>query len=321
MNKDRPVQSIYKGFTSASATREGFGKAILEIGKKNKDVVVLTANLAASTCVAEFAKEFPHRFFDVGVAEQNLASIGAGFALAGKIPFLTSFAAFSPTLNWGQIRLGISYNRANVKIVSTHAGLSVGADGASHQALEDIALMRVLPNMTVISPCDANEAYQATIAAANWDGPVYLRLGREPSPVITKPESPFKIGPIAELKTGKKIAIIATGFLVHQALEAAKLLSQKKIAVGVYNCPTIKPIDEAGLMKIAKTYKTIITLEEHQVAGGLGGAIAETITASHPVRLIRLGMPDAFGESGKPQELLSKYHLNAKAIVNLISQI
>lgn len=303
------------------STRDGFGQALLKLGEENEQVVALSANLCESTRTLEFAKKFPARYIEIGVAEQNMAGVAAGLALGGKIPFMTSFAAFSPALNWGQIRISICYNQANVKITSTHAGLSVGADGAGHQALEDIAMMRVLPNLIVLSPCDANEAHQATLLAAKHQGPVYLRLGREPLPAITKPDATFNLGQIQTVKEGKDAVIIATGSLVYQALQAANELAKQNISLAVLNCHTIKPLDEETIIQAAKRYGMLITAEEHQIAGGLGSAVAEVLSSAHPTPLLRLGVNDSFGESGLPSELFKKHHLDSQAIIDAVKRL
>jgi len=295
--------------------RDGFGEALLELGKNNKSVVVVSADLAESLRLLDFAKKYPQRFIEVGVAEQNMAGVGAGLALEGLIPFICSFAVFSPGRNWEQIRVSVCYNHANVKIVSSHAGLNVGEDGATHQALEDIALMRVLPNMTVIAPCDYEETKKAVLAAAKIKGPVYIRFGREKIPVISgKPK--FQIGRADILRQGKEATIIACGPMVSEALIAAEELAKQKISAEVINCHTIKPIDQTTIIKSAKKTKKVITIEEHQVNGGLGSAVAEVLSQNYPVPIKIIGMPDKFGESGTAKQLLNKYNLTAKRIVN-----
>lgn len=301
-------------------TRDGFGKGVVEVGAKNRHVVVLTADLAESTRAMWFAEKFPERFFDVGVAEQNLAGIAAGLALSGKIPFMASYGVFSPGRNFDQIRVSICYSQANVKIVASHCGLTVGPDGASHQALEDIAMMRVLPNMTVIQPCDWIEAKKATIAAAKLKGPVYLRLGREKSPVITTNRSPFTIGKAEVLREGKDVTVIASGRMVYEALLAAREL-EKKIDVEVINLHTIKPIDAPTILRSVKKTKCVVTAEEHQIMGGVGSAVAEVLTSRFPAPQEFVGMRDSFGESGTPDELLEKYGMTAKHIVSAIQKV
>jgi len=302
------------------ACRDGFGEALLELGKKNKDVVVVSADLAESTRCLEFGKKYPSRFIEVGVAEQNMIGIASGLALEGEIPFCCSFAVFSPGTNWEQIRLSVCYNQANVKIVSSHAGLNVGEDGATHQALEDMALMRALPNMIVIAPCDFEETKKVVLEATKIKGPVYIRYGREKTPVITTKQSKFQIGQANILRQGKDITIIACGPMVYEALLVAEELAKQKISVEVINCHTIKPIDKATIIKSAKKTGKVVTIEEHQVNGGLGGAVAEVLAQNYPVPMKIIGMPDKFGESGTAEQLLNKYGLNYKAIINAIKK-
>jgi len=305
-----------------AATRDGFGEGLLEAGKKNKNIVALSADLTESTRCLPFKNKFPERFIQLGVSEQSMASIAAGLALGGKIPFMTSYAVFSPGRNWEQIRTNIALQNTNVKIIGSHAGLNVGADGASHQMLEDIALTRVLPNMTVISPCDSVEAKKATLAAAKIKGPVYIRLSREASPIFTKPLTPFKVGRAEIFLKGKDTTIIATGPIVYEALKAAASLKEKyKLNVQVINCHTIKPLDTKTIITAAKQTGAMVTAEEHMVAGGLGSAVAELLAANYPVPIEFVGVKDSFGESGKPQELLEKYGLTAKYIVVAVLKV
>jgi len=301
--------------TKTKSTRDGFGEAILELGKKNKDVVVVSADLAESTRVHNFAKKYPDRFFEVGVAEQNAMGIAAGLSFSDKIPYIASFAVFSPGRNWDQIRVSVAMSGANVKIVSTHAGLSVGPDGASHQALEDIAILRALPNMTVIVPCDYNEAKKATIEISKLKGPVYLRLGRPATPIITSKSSPFKIGKANTIINGSDITIIASGPILHEALLAAEELKSKKIKAELINCHTIKPLDKNTILRSVKKTKRLITVEDHQAAGGMGSAIVEMLSENFPVPTRRIGVQDKFGESGEPQELWDKYGLSHQHII------
>ncbi len=303
------------------ACRDGYGEAILELGKKNNDVVVVSADLAESTRCLEFGKKYPKRFFEVGVAEQNMASIAAGLALEGFIPFICSFAVFSPGRNWEQIRVSICYNNANVKIVSSHAGLNVGPDGATHQALEDLAIMRVLPNMTVIAPGDYLETQKAVRAAAKIKGPVYIRYGRSKTPVFTETQKSFKIGQAEVLKKGKDVTIIACGSMVYEAMLAAENLTKNKINAEVINCHTIKPIDEKKIIASAKKTGKIVTIEEHRVNGGLGSAVAEILAKTYPVPIEIIGMPDSFGESGSPDKLLNKYKINYQEIIKRINKL
>src|SRR3989344_9163086 len=290
-------------------TRKGYGEGLVEAGKKNKDVVVLCADLAESTYSNYFQKEFPERFVEVGVAEQNMASLAAGMALAGKIPFISSYATFSPGRNNEQIRTTIALNDVNVKIGGAHGGLSVGPDGATHQALEDIALMRVLPNMRVIVPCEALEAKKATMAAAEVEGPVYLRFAREATPVMTSEKTPFRLGKPEEFYEGKDSTIIACGPVLHEALLAAQGLEKQGIFVEVLNCHTVKPLDEEAIVASARKTGAVITVEEHQVAGGLGGAVAEILGQLYPFPIEFVGVKDRFGESGAPLELWEAFGL------------
>jgi len=303
------------------ATREGYGDGLLEAGAKYSQLVVLTADLEESTKVEKFKEKFPDRFLDVGVAEQNLVTVASGLAAVGKIPFVSSFAMFSPGRNWEQIRTTICYNNRNVKIIGSHVGASAGKDGATHQAFEDIALMRVLPNMTVVAPMDYEQTKKATLALAQWKGPAYLRFARHKTPQITSAQTPFEIGKAQVLKDGKDIAIIACGPLVCNCLEAANLLEAKKIKVMVINCHTIKPLDEKTILMAAKKCKKIITVEEHQIAGGLGGAVAEYLSTVCPVPITRLGFKDHYGESGEPEEILKKAGLSTEQIVKEIMRV
>lgn len=298
-----------------ASTRDGFGEGLVLAGKRNKNIVALSADLTESTRCLPFKEKFPERFIQLGVSEQSMASIAAGLALGGKIPFATSYAVFSPGRNWEQIRTCVALQNSNVKIVGSHAGLNVGADGASHQMLEDITLMRVLPNMTVLVPCDALEAKKATLAAAKIVGPIYLRLTRETSPIFTKPLTPFKVGRAETFHKGNDATIIAAGPILFEALKAAVNLKQKnKINVRVINCHTVKPLDTKALLAAAKQTGAIVTVEEHMVAGGLGSAVAGLLAANRPVPIEFIGVKDSFGESGRPEELMEKYGLKAKNI-------
>ena len=301
-------------------TRDGFGKGLLELGESNPQVVALCADLAESTRMLAFKEKYPERYIELGVAEQNMATIASGLANYGKIPFMASYATFSPGRNNEQIRTTISINQVPVKIVGSHAGVSVGPDGATHQALEDIALMRVQPHMSVISPCDAEEARKATIAAAATPLPVYIRLAREKTPLMTTPDTPFEIGKIIEMWRGKdaEVAIFATGPLLYNALLAAKEL-EKNIPAVVINVHTVKPLDEA-IIKIAKKAGAVVTVEEHQIAGGLGSAIAELLGAKAPMPIEFVGVEDQFGQSGTPQELIEHYGMGVRSIVAAIKR-
>lgn len=301
--------------------RAGFGRGLLEAGQKNSQVVALCADLTASTKMDAFAKEFPDRFVEIGVAEQNLVTVGAGMALMGKIPFVSSYAAFSPGRNWEQIRTTICLNEANVKIVGSHAGISVGPDGATHQMLEDIALMRVLPNMRVIVPCDSLEAEKATKAMAMFDGPAYIRLAREKTPVITSDKTPFLMGKAQVFRHGFDVTIIACGPMVYQALMAAEKLSKDGIEAEVINCPVVKPLDHATILHSVRKTGAVITVEEAQAAGGLGGAVTEFLSEQFPVAIARIGMADRFGESGEPNELLEHFGLTAPHIAKRTKQL
>ena len=301
-------------------SRNGFGDGLVEAGKRDDKVVALCADLTESTRVLPFAEMFPKRFVQVGIAEQNMASVASGMAAMGKVPFIASYAMFSPGRNWEQIRTTVAYNNVNVKIIGAHAGISVGPDGATHQALEDIGLMRLIPNMIVIAPCDAIEARKATLVAAKHNGPVYIRIGRSDTPVVTTDDSPFVLGK-AELfytkkeGTEKSVGIVVTGTLAHNALLAATELEAMGIGASVLHMATIKPLDVAALTQLAQTHDAIVTIEEHQVAGGLGGAVAEALSSVHPIKITRLGVTDQFGQSGEPDELLAHYKLDVPAIV------
>lgn len=303
------------------ATRDGFGEALLELGEQDESVVALTADLAESTRVLPFAEKFPDRFIECGVAEQNMMGVAAGMALAGKIPFAASYATFSPGRAWDQLRVSVCYSKANVKVIGAHTGVSVGPDGATHQALEDLAITRVLPNLTVIQPCDSVEAAKATMAMAHAKGPHYLRLTREKTPIITSLDTPFQIGKASVFKEGKEVALIGCGPVLYNGIKAALELEQGNISVLVINCHTIKPIDEATIIWAAKLTGAVVTLEEHQVNGGLGSAVAEVLAKNYPVPQEFVGMPDTFGESGQPLELWEKYGMGTEAIKQAIHKV
>lgn len=294
--------------------RKGFGKGLLEAGRRDVNVVAACADLTDSTQISMFANEFPERFVEIGVAEQNLATVGSGMAAMGKIPFISSYAAFSPGRNWEQIKTTIALNDVSVKIVGAHAGLYTGADGATHQMLEDIALMRVMPNMVVIVPGDAVEAEKATLAMATDSRPNYIRLAREATPVLTTEKSPFEIGKAYVYTEGADVTVIATGTMTYQAMVAAEKLFREGIDVEVIHCPTIKPLDSVTILKSVHKTKCVVTVEEAQVNGGLGGAVAELLGEEFPVPMKRLGVKDAYGESGKPEELFKLHGLTAKHI-------
>jgi len=295
--------------------RKGFGRGLLEAGKLDINVVAACADLTESTQISLFKDAFPDRFIEIGVAEQNLVTVGSGLAAMGKIPFVSSYAAFSPGRNWEQIRTTICLNNQPVKIVGSHAGVSVGPDGATHQMLEDIALMRVLPNMVVIAPCDSVEAEKATLAMAKDRRPNYMRLAREATPVFTSPDTPFEIGKAYVYHEGVDITIIATGTMTYQALVAAEELKKHNISAEVIHMPTIKPFDGETVLKSVKKTGAVVTAEEGQIVGGLGGAVAEFLGENHPVPMSRIGMKDRFGESGTMDELLEHFGLTSKQIV------
>lgn len=294
--------------------RAGFGRGLQKAGELDANVVAACADLTDSTKMGDFARAFPERFIEIGVAEQNLVTVGAGLAAMGKIPFVSSYAAFSPGRNWEQIRTTICLNNRPVKIVGSHAGVSVGPDGATHQMLEDIALMRVLPNMVVMAPGDSVEAEKATLAMAKDSRPNYIRLAREATPVITTEQTPFEIGKAYVYTPGTDITIIATGTMTYQALLAAEQLFKDGIDAEVVHVPTIKPLDGETILRSIRKTGCVVTAEEGQINGGLGGAIAELLGENHPVPLQRIGMQDRFGESGEPNELLAHFGLDAKHI-------
>lgn len=304
-------------------TRQGYGEGLVVAGENDKNVVVLCADLTESTKSHFFKEKFPDRFIEVGVAEQGMATIAAGMANYGKVPFIASYAAFSPGRNWEQIRTTIALNDLPVKIAGHHAGVSVGPDGATHQMLEDLALMRAMPNMIVIYPCDAIEAKKATIAAAKNGKPIYLRFAREKTPIITTDETPFEIGKAQVFWESKdpQVSIIAAGPLLFEALVAARELQKTEIEVEVINSATIKPLDERTIILSAKKTGAVVTVEEAQITGGLGGAVAETLSRNFPVPMEFIGMPDSFGESGQPNELLEKYGMKAKDIVGAVKKV
>jgi transketolase len=294
--------------------RKGFGRGLLEAGKRDENVVAACADLTESTQMNLFKEAFPSRFVEIGVAEQNLVTVGSGMAAMGKIPFVSSYAAFSPGRNWEQIRTTICLNEQPVKIVGSHAGVSVGPDGATHQMLEDITLMRVLPHMVVIAPCDSVEAEKATLAMAGDHRPTYLRLAREATPIITSADTPFEIGKAEVFHSGEDVTIIATGTMTYQALAAAEELFKDGISAEVIHVATIKPLDAATILRSVKVTGAVVTAEEGQIAGGLGGAVAELLSEECPAPMQRIGMRDRFGESGAPNQLLEHFGLTAKQI-------
>lgn len=304
--------------------RKGFGEGLVLAADEDKSIVGLCADLTESTQMHLFAKKYPNRFVQVGVAEQNLVTVASGMAAMGKIAFCSSYAMFSPGRNWEQIRTTISYNNVPVKIVGSHSGVSVGPDGGTHQAIEDIALMRVIPNMMVVSPCDAIQAKKATLAIAKIKTPAYLRLVREKTPIMTTEETPFEIGKAQIFfapPMNAKVGIVATGALVHKAVLAAKNMSLKGIAVKVINIHTIKPIDREAIIKLAKETRAIVTVEEHQVMGGLGSAVAEVLALEYPVPIEFVGVKDQFGQSGTPEELLEYFGMGVSNIESAIETV
>lgn len=296
------------------ATRDAYGDALVALGKKRSDVVALDADLSGSTKTAKFAKAFPERFFNIGIAEQDMMGTAAGLAIGGKLPFASTFAVFATGRAWEQIRQSICYPNLNVKIVASHAGVTVGEDGGSHQSVEDIAVMRVLPHMTVIVPADGVETAQVIEAMAEHKGPCYVRTGRNKVPVICPPDYRFTIGKALVLHPGKDVAIIATGIMVAEALKARELLQADGIDAGVINMSTLKPLDAEAVIAAAKRCGAIVTAEEHSIVGGLGSAVAEVLSESHPTPVVRIGIRDQFGSSGDPDGLLAHYRLSAADI-------
>ena len=324
INKDAKINpKIFEKDVEMKAVREGYSDGLVIAGEKDPNVVVLCADLTESTRAQKFAEKFPDRFFQIGIAEQNMAAIAAGLGVSGKIPFISSYATFSPGRNWEQIRTTICYNDSNVKIAGHHAGLMTGPDGATHEATEDIAIMRALPNMRVFVPCDAIQAKKATAAAAQLWGPTYIRFAREKSPIVTTEDTPFTPGKAEIFWEGKKpqVLIIATGVLVHNALVAAKDLEKEKINTIVLNVHTIKPLDDKKIASLAKKIGAVVTVEEHQVMGGLGGAVAEALAQHAPVPQEFVGLQNTFGESGNPWDLINKYGMGVKDIVRAVKKV
>ena len=311
---------------SYAPIRQGFGEGLLEAARKNNSIVALCADLTDSVKMSAFKEAFPERFFEVGITEQNMSGVASGMAAMGKIPFMASYAMFSPGRNWEQIRTTICYNDVNVKIVGAHAGVSVGPDGGTHQAIEDIALMRVLPRITVVVPCDAIEAKKATMAIAEKNSATYIRLGREKSAIVTDETTPFEIGKAytifdSGIKEGtKKIGIIACGTLVYQAMLAAQKLDEEGYEVAVLNLHTIKPLDGDSVLLFAKRFGKLVTAEEHQVAGGMGSAVAEFLAEHFPIPIKFIGIHDQFGQSGTQEELFKYYKLTAQDILNKVKE-
>lgn len=316
------AQNMFDPKVEKKSTRDGFGTGVVEAGRTNQNIVVLSADLKESTRADWFEKEFPERYVELGVAEQNMATVAAGMAAVGKIPFITSYAAFSPGRNYEQIRTTIALNDVPVKVCGMHAGISVGPDGATHQMLEDLALMRAMPNMLVLNPGDAEEGRKATIAAAVHPGPVYLRFGRADVPVYTTSDTPFFIGKAITLwdstlgEGGKKpvVSILSTGALSYEAVLAARALESDGIGCIVVHFASVKPLDVEAVVEAAKRTGKVITVEEHQIAGGFGGAVAECLSEHYPVRVVRLGLNNEFGQSGTPAELMAHYGIDAAGI-------
>ncbi|MFH1857400.1 MAG: transketolase family protein [Candidatus Omnitrophota bacterium] len=302
-------------------TRDGFGEGLLALGRSRKDVVVLSGDLGDSTRALWFQKEFPDRFFELGIAEQDMISTAAGFALSGKIAFACSFGVFITGRPWEQIRTSVCNMNLNVKIVGSHCGISVGADGTTAEAMEDIAIMRAQVHMTVLVPCDAIETRKAALASAEVSGPVYLRFGRNPVPVITKEEDPFVVGKANVLRDGEDVAIFSCGILVYEALRAADVLAKEGIQARVVNMHTVKPVDRDAIVSACRTNGAIVTAEEHTIIGGLGSAVAEVVVEECPVPMVRVGIQDRLGESGTPEDLLEAFHLTAKDIAQAVRNV
>jgi len=324
LNKDLKLNDkMFDENPESAPTRDGFGEALLELGGKNPDVVVLTADLAESTRTESFAKKFPERFFEVGVAEQNMAAIAAGLGVSGKIAFISSYAAFSPGKNWETIKTTIVYNNSNVKIAGHHAGIITGPDGVTHQATEDLSLMRCLPNLTIFVPCDAIEAKKVTIEAANIKGPVYLRFSRDKTPVITTKETPFDKNKIQLfwVSENPKTVIFATGHMLFFALLAAKKLEQEGINVIVANLSTIKPGDLNSIIDLSKKTGAVVSVEDHQIMGGMGSMVSEILAKNAPTPMEFIGLQDTFAQSGPSKELLEKYKMDDKAIIEAVKKL
>jgi len=303
------------------ATRDAYGKALLILGAENPNVVVLDADLSKSTKTADFGKKYPERFFNMGIAEANLIGTAAGLAAAGKIPFASTFAIFAVGRAFEQVRNSIAYPKLNVKIAATHSGITVGEDGGSHQAIEDVAIMRAVPNMVVLVPADGEETRQVILAAAKYNGPVYIRMGRLAVPLLFGEDYKFEIGKANVLKEGTDVAIMANGLMVAMALEAAEELATEGISVSVVNVASVKPLDEETIVRVAKQTKAVVTAEEHSIIGGLGSAIAEFLSEKLPTPMVRVGLKDTFGESGKPQELLEKYGLTKVHLIKAVHEV
>lgn len=302
-------------------TRSGFGQGLLEAGKRNQNVVALCADLTESVKMGAFKEAFPERFFQIGISEANMVGVASGMALSGKVPFIGSFAAFSTGRVYDQIRQSVAYSNTNVKIAGSHAGITLGEDGATHQILEDIGLMKMLPNMVVINPCDYNQTVQATIAAAEHVGPVYIRFGRPKVPIFISEDTPFQIGKALMLNEGKDVTILATGHLVWEAIQAGEMLAEKGIDAEIINIHTIKPLDKEAILKSVAKTGCIVTCEEHQYNGGLGDSVAQLLAQNNPKPIEYVGIDDKFGESGKPEDLMVKYGLKSQNIVHAVEKV
>lgn len=302
-------------------TRSGFGQGLLEAGKRNQNVVALCADLTESVKMGAFKEAFTERFFQIGISEANMVGVASGLALSGKVPFIGSFAAFSTGRVYDQIRQSVAYSNTNVKIAGSHAGITLGEDGATHQILEDIGLMKMLPNMVVINPCDYNQTVQATIAAAEHVGPVYLRFGRPKVPIFISEDTPFQIGKALMINEGKDVTILATGHLVWEAIQAGEMLAEKGIDAEIINIHTIKPLDNEAILKSVAKTGCVVTCEEHQYNGGLGDSVAQLLALNNPKPIEYVGINDKFGESGKPEDLMVKYGLKSQDIVEAVEKV
>lgn len=302
-------------------TRSGFGQGLLEAGKRNQNVVALCADLTESVKMGAFKEAFPERFFQIGISEANMVGVASGLALSSKVPFIGSFAAFSTGRVYDQIRQSVAYSNTNVKIAGSHAGITLGEDGATHQILEDIGLMKMLPNMVVINPCDYNQTVQATIAAAEHVGPVYIRFGRPKVPIFISEDTPFQIGKALMINEGKDVTILATGHLVWEAIQTGEMLAEKGIDAEIINIHTIKPLDKEAILKSVAKTGCIVTCEEHQYNGGLGDSVAQLLAQNNPKPIEYVGIDDKFGESGKPEDLMVKYGLKSQNIVHAVEKV
>lgn len=312
--------NLFHDDVEVAPNRNGFGDGLKEAGEADKRIVALCADLTSSTKVDVFAKAFPERFVQVGIGEQSMASVAAGMSAMGKVPFIASYAMFSPGRSWEQVRTTIAYNGSNVKVIGAHSGISVGPDGATHQAVEDMGIMRIIPRMTVIAPCDVHEAKRATLAAAKHVGPVYIRIARENTPIMTTPGSSFEIGKAEVYMSrnrdhAKKVGIIASGTILYHALLAGKRLNEIGVGASVMNLATIKPLDTEAVLAFAEEHDVLVTVEEHQTMGGVGSAVAEYLSLVRPTRILRLGVQDRFGQSGTMEELLRHYGIDHESIV------